>query len=339
MQKKEELLEKFKNLIDYPPQIELTDFRAKELDPLHLWKYPHFQKLTGYSEQRVPEPNFQDLFIRRLIQISYEISFSIRNKTRGLQGSTFLFLPKAFPEKHLPCPILSYFTGSMHGIDSFISKDYFADPEKHLNESVDAMGMLYLSYYMHLPIHLICKGIDEKWWDFSLCGDQHIWGSSACYSMGAKLATEEYLRQYAPYIHINDHYAGGISLGAFYTALYSALNPSISKCYLVSGMDTLRNFSSNIRKKPHRMYTRPELIEQGVDITQLYSLIQAQTGLAFSLEDETIRPGHYTTFRNANLLRKKFGNPKIKLDVFRLPKDRFGHSWPAEESINFFSNS
>lgn len=341
MQAKEKWIQNFehiKNICDYPSEIHVSIEKSQLIQTCKLWEYPHLQKFGGYVPNELPAQNMKALLTRDLHEINFQVEYSLRNQSRSFKGVTYLLTPQQYADEQLFCPLLSYCTGSMNGVQPFISEDYFKDPEQSFNNSIEALGIFYLSYYFQLPVHIICKGIGKKFWKTEGSGDQDPWGAMSTYITASREASKIWLKENKHPVSFGRGLAGGISRGSFNALLLSSFNHDISHTFLVHGPDTLKNFSEPGAKKVN-CFARPDLLEKGIDMDDWYAITPSKLKVSFALNDGHVRPRHFWTLQKANQKRISYNLESISVQSHHLELGRYGHTWPIVESINFFADA
>jgi hypothetical protein len=120
----------------------------------------------------------------------------------------------------------------------------------------------------------------------------------------------------------------------------------VTHLFAVPGQESFRGFVGPEGEVYDGEYGRADLLEQGIDLPDLFALIRARALIAFSMTDECVRPGHRAALAETNRKRKALGLEPIRLKLYHEEPREFwgnelpyGHVLPRVEGIEFFGNA
>jgi|GEM_PF-4175979 len=313
-----------------PDVVDVSVQRVQEFARTEMLDLPLARQLIEYQTD-LTQPFMQF----RWLEIDYVASYRVGSHQMRLVGNTYIVAPVS---PGMPGPLITHLTGSMSGIHEFFDEQFIADPEACLRRSIECFSAPLMSYLFQLPVHVICKGGP---------GVRHDFDNESAHDPIGRAWTRCHAEQQAAKLVLTDAgfdlssqktVVGGISRGGFHALLLAAFDSSISHLMAVAGVHGFCEWSG-LKDGKIRLFDRPDLLEKGIDVPQIFALIQAHTQVMFALNDGEIRPMHIPLLRQTNALRQAAGRHPLELRCFQPLPGRRGHSWPLYEAVNFYGNA
>lgn len=312
--------------LDIPTDMDVAVQNVTELAEVDLFDLPHVKKLISYTL-----PTTEQLMRRRYLEVDYTARYTVGERELNLAGNTYIVAPL---DPGDPAPMLTHLTGSMRGFGEFLFDDYLADPDGCWYKSTEAMSAPLMSLLLQQPVHVICKGGPGVRREFADEEAQDEVGRSWTRCFAEKTAAAEALRDAGFQLQTDKTLVGGISRGGFDSLLLAAFDPTVTHVFSVAGVSGFCEFASLSDRV--RLFTRPDLVAEGIETPDILALIEARTQSSFALTDGEIRPMHLTLLCRANEKRKAAGRAPIAVKCFEPAPGQRGHGWPLREAISYY---